>query len=151
MSARGTTLACAESLTAGLLADAFVQVPGSSAVFRGGIVAYATDLKASLLGVDVDLLVRNGPVDPEVARQMARGAAIRMQADLGIATTGVAGPEPQGNINVGTVYVAVAGTWRSTELASVRAYHFSGERAEIRHQAVDAALDLLARVILETH
>jgi nicotinamide-nucleotide amidase len=71
---QGRTLAVAESLTGGLLADAFVRVPGASAVLLGGVVAYATPVKHTVLGVDADLLDREGPVDPEVARQMADGS-----------------------------------------------------------------------------
>ena len=90
--ARGQTLAVAESLTGGLVAAALTAVPGSSAVFRGGIVAYATDLKAALLGVPSDLLDRHGAVHPDVASAMAEGAGRRLGATFGAATTGVAGP-----------------------------------------------------------
>jgi nicotinamide-nucleotide amidase len=103
------TIAAAESLTGGQLAAAFTAVPGASAVFRGSVTAYATDLKASVLGVDAVLLASNGAVHPEVARQMAEGVRRVCRADLGLATTGVAGPEPQDGRSVGTVYVAVSG------------------------------------------
>jgi nicotinamide-nucleotide amidase len=96
---RGLTLAVAESLTGGALCDAFVSVPGASAVLRGAVVAYATPVKASVLGVDAALLEREGPVHPDVARAMADGvrrvlAVDGRPADVGVATTGVAGPEP---------------------------------------------------------
>src|SRR3954464_3816091 len=94
--ARGQTLAVAESLTGGLLAAEFVAVPGASAVFRGGVVAYATDLKAALLGVPAPLLNSHGPVAPSVAAALAAGARERCGADWAAATTGVAGPDPQG-------------------------------------------------------
>lgn len=106
---RGWTIATAESLTAGLLAATITEIPGSSAVLRGGIVCYATDLKTTLVGVDAELLQRVGPVDPTVAAQLAAGARLRCGADVGIALTGVAGPDPQGGHRPGTVYVARSG------------------------------------------
>src|SRR5215470_10980125 len=92
---RAQTLAVAESLTGGLLAATLVDVPGASKVFRGGLVVYATDLKASLAGVPADLLAERGPVDPDVAVALAAGARERCGATWGLGTTGVAGPEPQ--------------------------------------------------------
>lgn len=89
------TVAVAESLTGGRVAAALTAVPGASAVLRGSVTAYATDLKASVLGVDPALLSRSGAVDPEVARQMAVGVRRVCGADVGIATTGVAGPDEQ--------------------------------------------------------
>jgi nicotinamide-nucleotide amidase len=108
---RGRTVAVAESLTGGLVVAALVGVPGASAVVRGGVVAYMTDLKASLLGVDEALLARVGAVDPDVAAAMARGVGVRLGADYGLATTGVAGPDPQDGHPVGEVHVA---TWDHT-------------------------------------
>jgi nicotinamide-nucleotide amidase len=143
----GATLAVAESLTGGLLADAFIQVPGASAVFRGGIVAYATDLKSTLLGVAEHLLEQVGPVDPRVALQMATGVASKCQASLGLATTGVAGPTGQAGQAVGTVFVAVAGRWQGVDVAEVRRHQLSGNRAAIRTQAVQAALELLGEAV----
>jgi nicotinamide-nucleotide amidase len=137
---RGETLAVAESLTGGLLAAAIVAIPGVSAVFRGGLIVYATDLKASLAGVPAELLAARGPVDPDVARALAAGARERCGADWGLATTGVAGPDPQGGQPVGTVYVAVAGPGVSV----ARRFDFAGDRAAIRAASVTAALDLLA-------
>ncbi|GAA2513537.1 CinA family protein [Pilimelia columellifera] len=136
---RGETVAVAESLTGGLLSAALVAVPGVSAVFRGGVVVYATDLKASLAGVPAPLLAERGPVDPDVALALARGVRARCAADWGVATTGVAGPRPQGDAPVGLVYVAVAGP----RGAVVRERHLDGGRAEIRSSAVEAALALL--------
>src|SRR5215467_658332 len=109
LAARDETLATAESLTGGLLAATIVDVPGASAVFRGGLVVYATDLKATLAGVPRDLLEARGPVDPDVAAALAAGARQRCRADWGVATTGVAGPTEQDSKPVGTAYVAVAG------------------------------------------
>ncbi len=92
--ARGLTIGAAESLTGGLVTAALTTVPGASAVVRGGIVAYAADVKNQLLGVDADLLARVGTVHPDVAVAMARGVRERLGAAVGVATTGVAGPEP---------------------------------------------------------
>ncbi len=138
---RGQTVAVAESLTGGLLAARIVSVPGSSTVFRGGLVVYATDLKHSLAGVPADLLAQRGPVDPDVAVWLARGARSRCVASWGLATTGVAGPDPQDGTPVGTVYLGLArpdGSVLATGLA------LAGDRAEIRAATVAAALRLLA-------
>ena len=142
LSGRGQTLAVAESLTGGLLAATLVDVPGASAVFRGGLVVYATDLKHALAGVRQDLLDERGPVDPDVALALAAGARERCRADWGLATTGVAGPDPQDGVPVGTVYVACHGT-----TGVVRALRLPGGRAAVRHGAVTAALDLLGDVL----
>ncbi|GGK27578.1 competence damage-inducible protein A [Pilimelia terevasa] len=136
--AAGATVAVAESLTGGRLADAFVSVPGASAVFRGGLVAYATDLKTGLLDVPAGLLADRGPVDPDVARAMAAGARARCAADWAVATTGVAGPLAQGDRPVGLVHIAVAGPDGATH----RTCRFEGDRDAIRNAAVDAALVL---------
>lgn len=109
LQARGETLAVAESLTGGLVAAEVTAVPGASRVFRGSVTAYATELKLEVLGVDGTLLAERGAVDAEVALQMAAGVRKVMGADWGIATTGVAGPDPQDGQAVGTVFVAVSG------------------------------------------
>jgi len=146
--ARGLTIAAAESLTGGLVASALVDVPGASRTMRGGIVAYDTRAKRDLLGVDGGLLAERGAVDPRVAEQMASGIrrAFTLDgsiADLGLATTGVAGPDPQDGHAVGTVYVAVA----TAEDVVVERCELSGGRAEIRAAAVDAVLELALRVL----
>lgn len=143
LAARRETLAVAESLTGGLLAAAFVEAPGASAVFRGGLVVYATDLKESLAGVPAALLAARGPVDPEVALALAEGARVRCRADWGLATTGVAGPAPQYGVTVGTVYVAAAGP----PGARVRPLAVPGDRAAVRTAAVTAALALLTALV----
>ena len=140
---RGETVGLAESLTGGLLASALVDVPGASAVLRGGVVAYATDLKAALLGVDADLLARVGAVDPDVAVAMAEGVRVRLSATYGLATTGVAGPDPQGGVPPGVVHVALVGPGL-TRGAVLRA---EGGRGQVRSAAVEAALELLAGVL----
>ncbi|GAA0722262.1 CinA family protein [Dactylosporangium roseum] len=151
--ARGATLAVAESLTGGLLAAAFVEVPGASRVFRGGVVAYATDLKATLLGVPTPLLDAHGPVDASVAAALAAGARERCGADWAVATTGVAGPDPQAGQPVGRVYVAVVGpslAHGDPERVEVREFTLAGDRSAIRRGAVDAAVALLAEALAIT-
>lgn len=133
------TVAVAESLTAGLVCAAVAGVPGASAVLRGGVVAYATDVKAALLGVDADLLAAHGPVHPDVARQMAQGVRSRLGADLGLATTGVAGPGPDRGRAAGTVFVAVA----QAAGVHVRALQLRGDRDEVRRESTEHALRLL--------
>lgn len=144
---RGETLATAESLTGGLLGAALTSVPGASNTYRGGIVAYATELKATLLGVDPGLLAAHGAVHPEVATAMARGAADRLGASHGLATTGVAGPEPQDGRPVGTVFVAVTGPMGTV----TRRLDLRGSRAEIRRATVLAALKLALTLTPTAH
>jgi nicotinamide-nucleotide amidase len=143
--ARGRTVAAAESLTGGLVAAALTAVPGASAVVRGGVVAYATDLKAAILGVPADLLERHGAVHPEVAAAMAAGVRDRLCASYGLATTGVAGPDPAEGKPVGTVYIAVAGPGPllARELA------LDGDRAAIRSATVESVLALLRAALGE--
>jgi nicotinamide-nucleotide amidase len=142
---RGETLATAESLTGGLVAATLVEIPGVSAVFRGGFVVYATELKAVLAGVSPALLAERGPVDPEVAGELAAGARTRCVADWGVATTGVAGPDPQDGKPVGLVYVAVAGPHGT----AVRELKLEGNRAAIRTESVTAVLSLLSEKLRE--
>lgn len=138
---RGLSLACAESLTGGLLTAQFVTIPGVSAVLRGGVVSYATDLKASILGVSSERLASHGPVDWEVALQMARGVCDVAGADIGMATTGVAGPGPHDGHPAGTVWIAVS-TRSGAHLA--RELHIAGGRSDVRSGAVRGAVELLA-------
>lgn len=142
--ARGLTIGVAESLTGGQVCDSLVAVPGASRTLRGGVVAYATDVKRSVLGVDGDLLAEVGPVHAEVARQMATGAARVLGASLGLATTGVAGPGPQDGVTAGTVVVAaVLADGRHV----VHEHRCEGGRAAVRVAAgsavIAAALELL--------
>lgn len=151
---RGWKLACAESLTGGLLADAFVRVPGASRVFLGSTVTYDIKAKASILGVDKALLEREGAVHPEVARQMAEGTARLYSqpeygdAVIGLSTTGVAGPGPDGDKPAGLAYVGIslpgccAGNGaRRTEAVEL---HVPGVREEVRHGVVVRLLVRLA-------
>lgn len=139
----GRTVATAESLTGGLVCAALTDVPGASAVVRGAVVAYATELKAHVLGVDPGLLASGGAVQAEVARQMASGVCRVLGSEVGVATTGVAGPEPQDGHAVGTVFVAVAADGQ----VQVRELALTGDRGTIRAVTVDAALDLLREVV----
>jgi PncC family amidohydrolase len=107
--ARGLTVASAESLTGGALGDLLSSTSGASATYRGGVVTYATELKAQLLGVDRVLLGQVGAVHPKVVEAMAEGAARVLHADYAVATTGVAGPTPQDGRRPGTVFVGVRG------------------------------------------
>lgn len=143
----GRTVATAESLTAGLVAATIAEVPGASAVLRGGAITYATDTKASVLGVDSALLEAGGPVQAEVAEQMALGARRVFGADYGVATTGVAGPDPQGDAPVGLVFVAVAGPFG---VHSVR-LELSGDRDRIRRRSAIEAVRLVLVCLSTDH
>lgn len=135
----GATVAVAESLTGGLVVAQLVAVPGASTVVRGGVVAYATDLKASVLGVDADLLARGGAVQAQVAEQMAQGVRQVLGATYGLATTGVAGPKEQDGQPVGRAFVAVAGPGGG----HVRQLDLSGDRSAVREGCLRSVLDLL--------
>lgn len=141
----GLTVAVAESLTAGLVSARLADVPGASTVLRGGVVAYATDLKTSMLDVPAALVTAHGPVDSDVAVAMTTGVRARLRADIGVATTGVAGPDPQEGIPPGVVYVAASWPGGST----VRRLRLEGDRTQVRTAAAEAALELL--VDLLTH
>ncbi|RDV44465.1 damage-inducible protein CinA [Leifsonia sp. ku-ls] len=143
---RGLTIAAAESLTGGLLTAELTSVPGASAAVLGGAVVYATELKHTLVGVDAALLAAEGPVHPEVARQLASGVRERLAvggrpADLGVATTGVAGPDPQGGRPVGTVYLGIA----TSAGARAVALELTGDRETIRRATVVEAVRALAQ------
>lgn len=148
LAGRGHTVAAAESLTGGLLTAVLTEIPGSSAVVRGSIVCYATDVKRELVGVDAALLAAVGAVDPEVAVQLARGVRELCAATVGIGLTGVAGPEPQDGKPVGTVYVALTEPGRTTVSGPTSDWFHGcdecGDRAGIRFAAVRIALDMLA-------
>ena len=139
LTASGQTLAAAESLTGGLVAAALTDVPGSSTAFRGGVVAYATELKAQLLGVDTDMLADHGPVYAPVAVAMAEGVRKRLDATVGVATTGVAGPDPADGFPPGTVHIAVS----LADDTVVRTMALAGTRDEVRRLAVERVLGLL--------
>lgn len=147
---RGMTIAVAESLTGGLVVAELIGVPGASAVVRGGVVAYATELKADLLGVDAELLAARSPIDPEVAEQMADGARRRLgrdgvPADVGLATTGVAGPDQQDGHPVGEVWIGLA----IGDLISSHGLSLGGDRASIRSATVSESLVYLLEQLPE--
>lgn len=139
--AAGKTVAAAESLTAGMVAAELGGVAGASAVLQGGVVAYQNAVKEKVLGVDGALLAAAGSVDSRVAEQMAAGVRNLLDAEFGVATTGVAGPDPHDGKDVGTVFIGLAGPAGTAS----HEFHFGGDRASIRSQACAAALELLAR------
>ncbi len=143
--AAGATVATAESLTGGLVCATLVAVPGASDVVRGGVVAYAADVKVDVLGVPAQLVAERGTVDPDVAAAMAVGVRGRLGATYGISTTGVAGPGPAEGKPAGTVHVAVAGP------AGVRTrlLELTGSRDDIRTGTVDALLSWLVATLGE--
>jgi nicotinamide-nucleotide amidase len=141
--ARSETVAAAESLTAGLFCATLATVPGASATLRGGVIVYATDLKAALAGVPADLLHRHGPVSPQTAEALAEGVRVRCSATWGVGLTGVAGPDPVDGYGPGRVYLAVA-DGRRTE---VHRLDLTGDRGAVRAAAVTEAMEaLLARL-----
>ena len=137
------SVAVAESLTGGLVMTALTSVPGASAVVRGGVVAYATEVKCSVLGVDADLLDARGAVDGDVALAMARGVRELVGADFGLATTGVAGPDGQDGKAPGVVFVAVDTPFDNW----YRELLLEGDREQIRTRAAVAVLELLTEVL----
>ncbi len=139
LTAAGQTVAAAESLTGGLVAAALTDIPGSSVAFRGGVVAYATELKAQLLGVDSRMLAAHGPVYAPVAAAMADGVRKLLGATVGVATTGVAGPGPADGWPQGTLHIAVS----LADDTVVRTMALAGNRDEVRRLAVERALGLL--------
>lgn len=146
-------LAVAESLTGGALTAELVTVAGASKILLGGIVAYQTSLKHELLGVSQTLLTQAGAVNPQVAAQMAGGVRSKLAKAtgvdealvIGVATTGVAGPETQDGAAVGTVFIAISAPAPIGEL--VFAHRFEGDRQEIRKQTVQAAIEALAQAL----
>jgi competence/damage-inducible protein cinA C-terminal domain len=139
----GLTIAAAESLTGGLVCSALVDVPGASAVLRGSVTAYTTELKAQVLGVDAARLASVGPVDAQVAQEMADGAAQLLGADVAVATTGVAGPGPADGHEAGTVYIAAIAPWGSVW----RLLQLEGQRSQIRAQTVRHVLVLALELL----
>lgn len=140
----GKTLVTAESCTGGGIGSALTSVPGSSAVYKGGVICYTNWVKEHVLGVDPQLLENYGAVSAPVAQAMARGVRKALEADISLSVTGLAGPggDDFGH-PVGTVYIGCDSTWRS----DVREYHFEGDRAVVREQAVSAALELALEIL----
>ena len=145
LKARGLTLAAMESCTGGLLADTITNVAGSSTYFRGGIVSYATDVKEAM-GVDPAIIAEHGVVSQATANAMAQAVRERLQADIGVGITGVAGPDAQDGVPVGQVYIAVAtGSGAPEELS----FQFPQSRTAIKRRAVTQAILLLYRALVE--
>ena len=145
--ARDLTLATAESCTGGLVAARLTDVPGSSDVFLGGIIAYADEVKIAQLGVPEGVLAEHGAVSEEAAAAMAQGARARLGADVAVSVTGVAGPGGgTGEKPVGLVFLHAAGP--GGELA--RRVDFPGDRETIRQRAAVVALHLVRRLVTES-
>ncbi len=142
----GLTIATAESLTAGLVSASLAEVPGASTVLRGGVVSYATDIKHSVLGLDSGLLEH--VVSEPVAEAMARAACSLMDADLGLATTGVAGPDPLDDQPPGTVWIAVHDARRNAGLTRLLA--LEGARGYVRHTSSLAVIALALEYLSQT-
>lgn len=134
---QGKTLATAESCTGGGIGAALTAISGSSAVYKGGIISYTNEIKENLLGVPAEVLEKYGAVSEPVAQAMAEGARSRLQTDIAVSVTGLAGPggDEYGN-PVGTVFIGYADDSRSY----AKEYHFSGDRETVRQQAIQMAL-----------
>lgn len=156
----GLSIGVAESLTGGALVAELVKIPGISASLAGGVVAYRTELKHSLLGVDEDLLAERGPVDPDVAAAMALGARTALAAgrgdrlDIGLSTTGVAGPQSQAGRAPGVVYVGISSLFgdKVVELdfsSLVRLDDPAGSRQRVRGATVEAAVHNVLEMLVE--
>ncbi len=137
---QGKTLATAESCTGGMIGSALTGVPGSSGVYKGGIISYVNEIKQKLLNVPADLLENRGAVSKEVAEAMAAGAKTALKAHIAVSVTGLAGPggDDFGN-PVGTVFLGYCDETTSFS----REFHFTGDRNAVRQQAVTAALNLI--------
>jgi len=143
---KGRTLSTAESCTGGLIGGALTAVPGSSKVYKGGIVSYWSEVKHSLLGVAEADLAKFGPVSSQVAAQMAKGARAALDTDIAVSVTGLAGPGGDAFGNpVGMVFLAYSDERGET----VEKHLFSGDRDAVRQQAMDAALALVLKKITE--
>lgn len=146
----GWSVATAESVTGGGVCAALTDIPGASSCVNGGVVSYSSQVKQSVLKVDGDLLRRRGAVDPQVAEQMARGVAVVLGADCAIATTGSAGPDPAPggseteSAQPGTIFIAV----HTPDTTWVERLSLGGDRAQIRSDTVEAALQALRRSLI---
>ncbi len=139
-------LAVAESCTGGMICQKLTNSPGSSAYLLGGVVSYSNSLKTIYLDVSLELLEKHGAVSREVAEQMAVGVRAKSDADIGLAVTGIAGPDG-GSIEkpVGTIYIAIA----TPEENWVTKFHFQGDRNQIREITAQSGLDLIRKYLLQ--
>ncbi|WIM66809.1 CinA family protein [Corynebacterium breve] len=165
--AHNQTISFCESLTAGLACATVADVPGASQALRGGLVTYATDLKASVAGVSQSVLDDHGVISPETAREMARGVRRVCGSTWGVSLTGVAGPDEQDGHPVGEVYIGISGpawtaAWPAGEVVDPALAQFrlssanatpihvlTGSRDDIRKNAVAAAINGILRVVRE--
>ncbi len=137
---RGKTLATAESCTGGGVGAALTAVPGSSAVFMGGVISYDNSVKMGVLGVPEEWITKYGAVSPWVAMEMASGVRGLLHTDVAVSVTGLAGPGGDNHGHpVGTVYIA----YEDRERNGVHHYRFEGDRESVRNQAIEAALNLI--------
>ena len=137
---KGKTLATAESLTGGGIGAALTAVPGSSAVYKGGVVSYTDEIKREILCVPTEWLEKYGAVSPWVAMEMASGVRGLLHTDIAVSVTGLAGPDGDDKGHpVGTVYIA----YEDRERNGVHHYHFEGDRESVRQQTIEAALKLI--------
>ena len=137
---REKTLVSAESCTGGWIGKELTSIPGSSEVYKGGIICYTNFVKQQILGVNPDTLFKYGAVSKETAGEMAKGARRILEADVAVSVTGLAGPggDEFGN-EVGTVFIGC----ETQHTSAVREFHFDGDRDSVRKQAVQAALELI--------
>ena len=136
----GKTLATAESCTGGGIGAALTAIPGSSAVYKGGVISYTNEIKQNVLGVDSDILSQYGAVSEPVALAMAEGARKLLKTDVAVSVTGLAGPDGDDRGNpVGLVYIGYA----DNHITCCTKCFFSGDREEIRQQAIAAVLELI--------
>ena len=140
------TLATMESCTGGLLANTITNVPGSSAYFRSGLVAYNAETKIAW-GVDPEIIAQYGAISAECARDMARAVRERLNADVGVGITGVAGPDPEEEKPPGTIHVGFDAAFTVPQHVS---YQFAQGREAVKRRAVTTALALTRRVLLES-
>lgn len=144
---RGLTIATAESCTGGLLAGKLVDIPGVSEAFQEGYVTYSNKAKRKLLNVRKSTLKKYGAVSKQTAREMAIGAVFEANADISLSVTGIAGPDGgTEEIPVGLVFIACC----LNDKVTVKEYHFEGDRAAVRAQAVESALRLLKKTMAES-
>ena len=144
LKAQGLTLATAESCTGGLIGAMLTDVPGASAVYKGGVISYVNEIKHRLLGVEQETLDVCTAVSRETAHEMARGARERCRSDCAVSVTGLAGPEGDGTGRpVGLVYIAID----APGFSFCRELHLSGSRAEIRRQAAEAVLQMILELM----
>ena len=137
---QGKTLATAESCTGGGIGAALTAVPGSSAVYKGGIISYTNEIKENLLGVPAEMLHKCGAVSEPVARAMAEGVRNQLKSDIAVSVTGLAGPggDAYGN-SVGTVFIGYADAMKSYAIE----FHFVGNREDVRNQTICASLQII--------